>query len=96
VVLGAVSPSMRATAMAMSIFFCHALGDLPSIPLVGLLSDKLGSLPHAMFALPFMMGLCACAWVVAARIKSSPSTSDANITVDQPIDSIVAPSSDST
>ena len=49
-------------AMAISIFAGHAFGDLPAIPLIGLLSDTLGNLPNAMIALPVMMVACAAAW----------------------------------
>jgi len=70
VVLGAVPAEQRATAMAIAIFATHAFGDLPAIPLVGLLSDRLGSLPEAMFVLPILMVLGAATWVVAARVRS--------------------------
>jgi MFS family permease len=73
VVLGAVPPEMRATAMALSIFATHAFGDLPAIPLVGLLSDTIGSLPDAMFTLPVLMLLGAVAWLVAVRASPVPA-----------------------
>lgn len=73
VVLGAVPPEMRATAMALSIFAAHAFGDLPAIPLVGLLSDEIGSLPDAMLALPALMLVGAVAWLVGMRVKAAPA-----------------------
>jgi sugar phosphate permease len=68
VVLGAVPTEIRATAMALSIFAAHAFGDLPAIPLVGLLSDTIGSLPDAMLSLPVLMVAGAAAWIVGARL----------------------------
>lgn len=70
VLLGAVPPELRATAMALSIFAKHAFGDLPAIPLVGLLSDTLGSLPDAMLTLPVLMLACAVAWLLGQRSRS--------------------------
>jgi MFS family permease len=69
VVLGSVPPELRATAMAIGIFATHALGDLPAIPLVGLLSDKLGSLPQAMLTLPILMVVGAVTWVRASNAR---------------------------
>lgn len=71
VILGSVPPELRATAMALGIFATHAFGDLPVIPLVGLLSDRLGSLAEAMLTLPLLMGAGAATWVVAARVKAT-------------------------
>jgi len=72
VLLGAVPPELRATAMALSIFATHAFGDLPAVPLVGLLSDRLQSLPQAMFTLPALMVVGGVAWAAAMRASPSP------------------------
>jgi MFS family permease len=77
VVLGAVPPELRATAMALSIFAAHAFGDLPAIPLVGLLSDTIGSLPDAMFTLPALLVAGAVAWVVAVRVPRDRAATQA-------------------
>jgi hypothetical protein len=69
VVLGAVPKEARATAMALNIFAMHAFGDLPAVPVVGLLSDRLHSLPDAMKILPPMALVGALAWVVAWRTR---------------------------
>lgn len=68
VVLGAVPPETRATAMAASIFAGHALGDLISMPLVGFLSDHIGgNLAGAMLILPIALLFNAGAWFVGVR-----------------------------
>jgi MFS family permease len=66
VFLGSVPVDTRAMAMAISIFAGHAFGDLPAIPLIGLLSDTIGSLPKAMLTLPVLMVACAAAWWMSA------------------------------
>ncbi|MCS6899557.1 MAG: MFS transporter [Myxococcales bacterium] len=68
VVLGAVPPETRATAMAASIFAGHMLGDLISMPLVGYLSDRMGgNLAGAMLILPAALLVNAIAWFVSSR-----------------------------
>ncbi|MEY4616031.1 MAG: hypothetical protein RJB66_991 [Pseudomonadota bacterium] len=44
----AVPAHAKTTAMAISIFLCHILGDAISSPLIGLISDKTGSLQTGM------------------------------------------------
>jgi MFS transporter, Spinster family, sphingosine-1-phosphate transporter len=61
VILETVPVALRATAMAMSIFTIHALGDLWSPPGVGVLLDHL-SAPAAMLALPAAIALSAAGW----------------------------------
>jgi MFS family permease len=77
VLLGAVPNETRALAMAMSIFAGHAFGDVPTVPLIGLLSDTIGSLPHAMFVLPVLMAACAVTWWIGVNAKSSPVAASA-------------------
>ena len=67
VTLGSVPSSLRATAMAVSIFAIHALGDFPSPPLVGRLA-KIGGLRNALAILPIAIGLCAVAWFIGAKL----------------------------
>ena len=50
-IVNVVSPHMRATAVAASIFTIHILGDVPSPPLVGAISDA-RSLAEAMLVIP--------------------------------------------
>jgi MFS family permease len=61
VILEAVPSGLRATAMAMSIFTIHALGDLWSPPGVGVLLDHL-SASSAMLVLPAAIAISATAW----------------------------------
>jgi MFS family permease len=64
VILGCVAAEIRATAMAVNIFFIHALGDALSPPIIGVLSDHFG-LFHATLVAPVMMlasgGVLLCA-----------------------------------
>jgi hypothetical protein len=53
-VLGCVGPGIRATAMAVNIFFIHALGDAISPAIIGVLSDRMG-LASAVLIAPAMM-----------------------------------------
>jgi MFS transporter, Spinster family, sphingosine-1-phosphate transporter len=61
VVLQAVPTELRASAMALSIFAIHVLGDLWSPPLVGLLADHL-PIQVAMMTLPIAIGVSAFVW----------------------------------
>jgi MFS family permease len=61
VILETVPVAMRATAMAMSIFAIHVLGDLWSPPGVGVLAD-LVPMPLAMLTLPAAVALSALGW----------------------------------
>jgi len=53
-VLGCVPVEIRTTAMAVNIFFIHALGDAISPPIIGSLSDRFGLFQATMIA-PVMM-----------------------------------------
>jgi len=61
VVLQAVPTGLRASAMALSIFAIHVLGDLWSPPLVGFLADHL-PIQLAMMTLPLAIGVSALVW----------------------------------
>jgi MFS family permease len=66
-ILETVPVAMRAAAMAASLFAIHALGDLWSPKLVGILSDRTGSLRVASLAsLPPALAVCAVCWVALA------------------------------
>ncbi|CAN5587644.1 MFS transporter [soil metagenome] len=62
--LSSVPTHLRASAMAMSIFAIHILGDMWSPPLVGVLMKGLGSRPLAMQILPIAIALAGVAWFV--------------------------------
>jgi MFS family permease len=61
VILRSVPTHLRASAMALSIFGIHLLGDLWSPPFVGLLADHL-PLPVAMMTLPVFIVASAVLW----------------------------------
>jgi MFS family permease len=61
VILRSVPTEIRASAMALSIFAIHFLGDLWSPPLIGLLADHL-SIAWAMMAVPLAIALAAWFW----------------------------------
>ena len=64
-IVNVVEPDRRATAVALSILAIHLLGDVPSPPLIGIVSDKT-SLEHAMLILPFAFAASGLIWVFAA------------------------------
>ena len=71
-ILESVPVSMRASAMAASIFAIHACGDLWSPKVVGALSDRLGSLREAVLCtLPPALAFCALCWAALAYRKAS-------------------------
>ncbi len=64
-IVNSVEPDGRATAMALSIFAIHWLGDVPSPFIVGYVSDHT-SLGHAMLILPFAFAAGGLIWIYAA------------------------------
>jgi MFS family permease len=64
-IINVVAPEMRATSVALSILAIHVLGDVPSPPLVGFVSDH-SSLGKAMLILPFAFALGGLIWIGAA------------------------------
>jgi hypothetical protein len=68
-IVNVVDPRMRATAMAVSIFTIHALGDVPSPSLVGVISDA-RSLGEAMLIIPAAVLLGGVIWTYAAAKTS--------------------------
>ena len=67
--LRSAPPALRASAMALSIFAIHALGDLWSPPIIGLVSDY-APMQVAMFAGPLIFALAAFLWFRAARTSA--------------------------
>lgn len=61
IVLRSVPPELRASAMALSIFAIHLLGDLWSPPALGLAIDYL-VLVVAMMMLPILLAIAAAIW----------------------------------
>jgi MFS transporter, Spinster family, sphingosine-1-phosphate transporter len=64
-IVNVVSPQMRATAVALSIFVMHILGDVPSPSVVGMISDA-HSLATAMLIIPIAVLLGGLIWTYAA------------------------------
>jgi len=60
-----VAPAMRATAVAGSIFTTHALGDVPSPALLGIISDRT-SLAEAVLIIPVAVLVGGLIWSYAA------------------------------
>jgi MFS transporter, Spinster family, sphingosine-1-phosphate transporter len=69
VVLGCVSAHIRATAMAVNIFFIHVLGDAISPSIIGAISDRF-SLQVGVMITPAMM--LASGAVLLAAIRTVP------------------------
>jgi MFS transporter, Spinster family, sphingosine-1-phosphate transporter len=65
VIVSLVSPTQRASAVALSVLAIHALGDVISPPLIGRLSDRT-SLGEAVLLVPVAVAVCGLLWVVAA------------------------------
>src|SRR2546430_1132556 len=76
-IVNVVSPHMRATAVALSIFTIHLLGDVPSPSLVGALSDA-RSLGEAVLIIPLAVLARGVIWTYAAwrggRADGEPSS----------------------
>ena len=72
VFLGAVPVVARATAMAVSIFASHLLGDMISVWLVGALSTWSKNLPAAMLVLPTSLLVAAVLWGIGAWAGRDP------------------------
>jgi MFS transporter, Spinster family, sphingosine-1-phosphate transporter len=68
-ILRSSPPALRASAMALSIFAIHALGDLWSPPLIGLVSDH-APMQAAMYAGPLVFALAAFVWFRASRTSA--------------------------
>lgn len=64
-IVNAVAPAERATALGLSVFVMHFLGDIPSPPLIGALSDA-SSLAHAFLIVPVAILAAGVIWTIAA------------------------------
>jgi predicted MFS family arabinose efflux permease len=63
IIVNAVRPAIRATAMAVSILVIHVLGDAVSPTLIGVLSDRT-DLSTALLAIPGVFLLAAALWAM--------------------------------
>ncbi|MBS0578738.1 MAG: MFS transporter [Proteobacteria bacterium] len=66
-IVNVVSPLERASAVALSMMAIHLLGDVPSPPLIGYVSDQLGSLAHAVLIVPVAILIGGLVWLLAAH-----------------------------
>ncbi len=64
-IMAAVAPAERASASALVIFSIHVLGDVPSPPLIGWLSDR-SSLGQAVMIVPIAVLAAGAVWTLAA------------------------------
>ncbi|HVW71458.1 MAG TPA: MFS transporter, partial [Steroidobacteraceae bacterium] len=64
-----VAPAERASAFALSMFFIHLLGDVPSPYLIGVLSDRF-SLGSAVLIVPGAIVVSGVVWLICARVCS--------------------------
>jgi sugar phosphate permease len=67
VLVSVVMPEIRATAIAMSIFTFHLLGDVPSPILIGKVSDWTGNLGQALLLTSAAMALSGIFYLWGAR-----------------------------
>ncbi len=65
-VVDVVPPNMRATAVALSILLIHIFGDVPSPPLIGMLSDTMNNLMLAMMVIPVATAVSGVIWIFGA------------------------------
>jgi MFS transporter, Spinster family, sphingosine-1-phosphate transporter len=68
-IINLVSATERATAIALSVFAIHILGDALSPPLIGALSDQF-SLAQAVKIVPIAVVIGGCIWIWAARAQA--------------------------
>lgn len=65
-IVNVVAPDERATALGLSVFVMHLVGDIPSPPLIGALSDHT-SLGMALVLVPVAFLIAGLIWCRAAR-----------------------------
>jgi MFS family permease len=64
-IVNAVAPGERATALGLSVFVMHLIGDIPSPPLIGKISDAT-SLERAFLIVPVAIVIGGAIWIYAA------------------------------
>jgi MFS family permease len=67
VLANVTAPNIRATAFAINIFMIHALGDAISPTLIGVLSDRTGSMTNAFLLVGIAMVVAGVVWLIGAR-----------------------------
>ena len=69
-IVSEVQPIERATAMGLAVFIMHLVGDIPSQPMIGYLSDR-STLAQGILVVPLAVVLAGIIWVVAARLRDA-------------------------
>ena len=67
-IVNMVSPLERASAIALSVFAIHLLGDVISPPIIGAISDA-ASLGQAVMIVPVAVLVSGLVWCLAARAQ---------------------------
>jgi MFS transporter, Spinster family, sphingosine-1-phosphate transporter len=73
-ILRSATPTLRASAMALSIFAIHLLGDLWSPPLIGYFADHAG-MQAAMMGVPIGFFVAATVWFVRRNATEGAAAS---------------------
>jgi MFS family permease len=60
-------PSMRAAAFALNIFFIHALGDVISPVIIGILNDRYRDMNKSFMIVAFMFLIAGIFWLIGAQ-----------------------------
>jgi len=68
-IVNIAAPFERASAVALSMFAIHLLGDVPSPVIIGRVSD-LSSLGQAVLIVPAAIALSGIIWLIAARVHA--------------------------
>lgn len=68
VIVNIAAPFERASAVALSMFAIHLLGDVPSPVIIGRVSDA-SSLARAVLIVPVAIAVSGCVWLIAARVN---------------------------
>jgi hypothetical protein len=69
-IINLVPATERATAIALSVFTIHVLGDVPSPFIIGAISDA-SSLAQAVRIVPIAVLIGGCVWIWAARASAA-------------------------
>jgi MFS transporter, Spinster family, sphingosine-1-phosphate transporter len=69
VIVNIAAPFERASAVALSMFAIHLLGDVPSPVIIGRVSD-LRSLGQAVLIVPVAIAVAGLVWLLAARVNA--------------------------
>jgi MFS family permease len=64
-IINVVKPAERATAVGLSVLVMHVVGDIPSPPLIGIVSDH-SSLERAFMLVPISIVIAGLIWMYAA------------------------------